>query len=52
MAPTSELADQVLCDYMGASVHAFICGTYYRDDIKILKAGAHVVVGTPVVSLI
>jgi translation initiation factor 4A len=32
---------------MQVKVHACVGGTVVREDIKILKSGAHVVVGTP-----
>jgi translation initiation factor 4A len=32
---------------MDIKVHACVGGTSVRDDIKILKEGVHVVVGTP-----
>ena len=54
VAPTRELVNQIqkvvvaLSDYMpGAVVHACIGGTSVRDDVKILRNGVHVVVGTP-----
>eukprot|EP00158_Paraphelidium_tribonemae_P003083 Partr_v1_DN25882_c1_g1_i1_m2503 putative (RNA) helicase len=53
LAPTRELADQILKvvlalgDYMGAKCHACIGGTNWREDVKILESGVHVVVGTP-----
>ena len=53
LAPTRELALQiqkvvkVLGDFMNIDVHACIGGTSVRDDMAILEAGVHVVVGTP-----
>ena len=53
MAPTRELAGQIqkvcvaLSDYMKLQIHACVGGTAVRDDIAQLKAGVHVVVGTP-----
>lgn len=32
---------------MGVKVHACVGGTVVREDIKTLKQGVHVVVGTP-----
>jgi len=53
LAPTRELAQQIqkvviaLGDFMKVNCHACIGGTNVREDMKILEAGAHVVVGTP-----
>ncbi|OUM63525.1 hypothetical protein PIROE2DRAFT_54213 [Piromyces sp. E2] len=53
LSPTRELAQQIqkvvlaLGDYMDCKCHACIGGTNVRDDMKILEAGVHVVVGTP-----
>lgn len=53
VAPTRELSHQIafvvksLGEHMGVKVHACVGGTVVKDDIKILKAGPHVVVGTP-----
>jgi len=53
LAPTRELAGQIqkvcvaLSDYMKLQIHACVGGTAVRDDIAQLKAGVHVVVGTP-----
>lgn len=53
MAPTRELSQQIafvvssLGEYMGIKVHACTGGTVVKDDIKTLKSGVHVVVGTP-----
>ena len=32
---------------MNIKVHAFVGGRFVKEDIRILKAGVHVVVGTP-----
>ncbi|KAG0308266.1 translation initiation factor eIF4A [Linnemannia gamsii] len=53
LAPTRELAQQIqkvviaLGDFMKVQCHACIGGTIVREDMKILEAGAQVVVGTP-----
>jgi translation initiation factor 4A len=53
LAPTRELAIQIasvvsaLSDYVNITVHTCVGGAAVRDDIRLLKAGAHVVVGTP-----
>jgi len=53
LAPTRELANQIhkvvlaLGDYLKVKCHVCIGGTSVRDDIDILRAGQHVVVGTP-----
>lgn len=53
LAPTRELAQQIqrvaaaLGEYLHISVHACVGGTLVRDDIRILREGVHVVVGTP-----
>lgn len=53
VAPTRELAQQIafvvqqIGEFIGVKVHACVGGTVVRDEIKILKAGVHVVVGTP-----
>ncbi|KVH88281.1 DNA/RNA helicase, DEAD/DEAH box type, N-terminal [Cynara cardunculus var. scolymus] len=53
LAPTRELAQQIekvmraLGDYLGVKVHACVGGTSIREDLRILSAGVHVVVGTP-----
>ena len=36
-----------LGDYMGVLCHACIGGTNVQQDIRVLEAGQHVVVGTP-----
>lgn len=53
LAPTRELAQQIqkvvlaLGDYLHVRCHACVGGTVVRDDIAKLKAGVHMVVGTP-----
>ncbi|XP_048227059.1 eukaryotic initiation factor 4A-14 isoform X5 [Ricinus communis] len=53
LAPTRELAQQIdmvlraLGDYLDVKVHACVGGTSVREDQRILRAGVHVVVGTP-----
>lgn len=53
LAPTRELANQIatvvsaLSDYLFITVHTCVGGAAVRDDFKALKAGVHVVVGTP-----
>jgi len=53
LAPTRELAQQIqkvvraLGDFMQVNSHACVGGTLVRDDIKILRSGVQVVVGTP-----
>ena len=53
LAPTRELAQQIqgvvlaLGDKLGISCHACVGGTNVREDMAILEAGVHVVVGTP-----
>jgi translation initiation factor 4A len=53
LAPTRELANQIqkvclaLGDYNRVKCHACIGGTSVRDDIDKLRAGQHLVVGTP-----
>ena len=34
-------------EYAGVKVHACVGGTVVKEDIRSLKEGAHVVVGTP-----
>lgn len=38
---------QQIGEFLGIKVHACVGGTVVRDDIRILKSGIHVVVGTP-----
>eukprot|EP01006_Ploeotia_vitrea_P036147 TRINITY_DN65981_c5_g4_i1.p1 TRINITY_DN65981_c5_g4~~TRINITY_DN65981_c5_g4_i1.p1 ORF type:complete len:419 (+),score=265.15 TRINITY_DN65981_c5_g4_i1:98-1354(+) len=53
LAPTRELAQQIqkvvraLGDYLKITSHACVGGTLVRDDIRILKDGVQIVVGTP-----
>jgi translation initiation factor 4A len=53
LAPTRELAQQIqsvvlaLGDKLGISCHACVGGTNVREDMAVLEAGVHVVVGTP-----
>lgn len=53
MSPTRELSLQIafvvqsIGEYMGVQVHACVGGTSVREDIKRLKDGVHVIVGTP-----
>ena len=53
LAPTRELAQQIqkvaraLGDFLNVSSHACVGGTLVRDDIRILRDGVQIVVGTP-----
>lgn len=53
LAPTRELAQQIqkvaraLGDFLNVTSHACVGGTLVRDDIKILRDGVQIVVGTP-----
>lgn len=53
LAPTRELAQQsqkvcrALGDFLKVTTHACIGGTLVRDDIRILRGGVQIVVGTP-----
>jgi len=53
VSPTRELSMQIafvvqsIGEYAGIKVHACVGGTSVREDIKKLKEGVHVVVGTP-----
>jgi len=53
VAPTRELSIQIafviqsIGEYQGVKIHACVGGTSVREDIKLLKQGVHVVVGTP-----
>jgi len=53
LAPTRELAQQIqkvalaLGTHLKLQCHACVGGTALRDDISRLKAGVHMVVGTP-----
>lgn len=53
VAPTRELSMQIayvvhsIGEFSKVKVHACVGGTVVRDDIRILKTGVHIVVGTP-----
>jgi len=53
LAPTRELAQQIhkvvvaLGDYMKVDCMACVGGRKVRDDMELLQAGQHIVVGTP-----
>ncbi|XP_010514906.1 PREDICTED: eukaryotic initiation factor 4A-2-like [Camelina sativa] len=53
LTPTNDLAQQIerrlvaLGEYLGVRVHACIGGHRGRQDLPVLKAGTHVLVGTP-----
>jgi|TARA_B110001450_G_C17625915_1_gene483148 translation initiation factor 4A len=53
IAPTRELSLQSafvvhsIGEYHKVKIHACVGGTSVREDIKILKSGVHVVIGTP-----
>lgn len=53
LAPTRELAKQhkrsiaSLAEYMTITSHACVGGKSVRDDLRILRRGAHIVSGTP-----
>jgi len=53
LAPARELAEQIydvcsaLSNFTHAKVHCCIGGTNAREDIAALRAGVHIVVGTP-----
>lgn len=53
LSPTRELAQQTqkvvraLGDFLGVTSHACVGGTLVRDDLRTLKDGVQVVVGTP-----
>lgn len=53
LAHTRELAQQIqkvamsIGDYMGLKSHAFVGGTNIREDVRVLREGVHLVVGTP-----
>lgn len=53
LAPTRELAQQIqkvahaLGDFLKVTSHACVGGTLVRDDIRILRDGVALVVGTP-----
>jgi translation initiation factor 4A len=43
----SAFVIQSIGEYQGVKIHACVGGTSVREDIKALKSGVHVVVGTP-----
>jgi len=53
LAPTRELAQQTqkvvraLGDFLQVSSHACVGGTLVRDDVRVLRDGVHIIVGTP-----
>ena len=53
LAPSRELAQQIafviqsVGEFVAIKVHACVSGTLVRDEIRKLKEGVHVVVGTP-----
>lgn len=53
LAPTRELVDQIHCvttiisDFMNVRCHMCMGGRSIQDDICVLRAGVHIVVGTP-----
>jgi translation initiation factor 4A len=54
VSPTRELSQQIayvihqIGEFMeGLKVHACVGGTIVKEDIRILKSGVHIVVGTP-----
>jgi len=53
LAPTRELAQQTqkvvraLGDFLQITPHACVGGTLVRDDIRVLREGVQIVVGTP-----
>lgn len=53
LAPTRELAQQIhkvmkaLGDFLNVSIHACVGGTLVREDIRALREGCQVIVGTP-----
>jgi translation initiation factor 4A len=53
VSPTRELSQQIayvvqqIGEFMDIKVHVCVGGTSVREDIKILKEGVHVVIGTP-----
>ncbi|GFH53360.1 hypothetical protein CTEN210_09836 [Chaetoceros tenuissimus] len=53
LAPTRELVKQIslvteaLAEYTNVNIHACFGGRAVRDDIRILRAGVPVVIGTP-----
>mmetsp|Transcript_7163 Transcript_7163/g.12018 ORF Transcript_7163/g.12018 Transcript_7163/m.12018 type:complete len:418 (-) Transcript_7163:1031-2284(-) len=53
LAPTRELASQIhtvvlsLSNFMDIKVHCCVGGTAVREDMRTLREGVHVVIGTP-----
>jgi len=53
LAPTRELAQQIqkvacaLGDFLNLTSHACVGGTLVREDVRVLRDGVQVVVGTP-----
>lgn len=53
LAPTRELAEQIknvvssLGEFMGVRCHICVGGTDWKEDIRILDKGVHLVIGTP-----
>jgi len=53
LAPTRELAQQIqkvvlaLGDFLSVTSHACVGGTRVQDDVKVLRSGVQIVVGTP-----
>jgi translation initiation factor 4A len=53
LAPTRELAQYIakaimsLGDFMDITIRACVGGTSVREDVRAVKVGVHVVVGTP-----
>lgn len=53
LSPSRELAQHIvtmflaLGEFMSVKIHACVGGTNIRDDIRTLKEGVHIVVGTP-----
>lgn len=53
LSPTRELAEQTgrvvqeLSRYLGIKSHVCIGGTSVREDIKTVRGGVHVIIGTP-----
>jgi translation initiation factor 4A len=53
LAPTRELASQIqsvviaLSNFMNLKVHCCVGGTAVREDMRLLRDGVHVVIGTP-----
>jgi len=53
LSPTRELAEQsskvclALGDYVGVKIHKCLGGKNVKDGVKALKAGVHIVSGTP-----